>query len=370
MPDISYEAGQMEAEKVKTMQETDKKCPQCGGVMDFDPKTGGMYCPYCDYREEIAVTNSAGEEKAQELDFEKAEFTGNCDWGVAQKTVTCKSCGATTVYDALAVANECPYCGSNQVMEASDVKTLAPNGVVPFKLTAKEAGEKFINWLGKKWFAPKAAKQSARADSFKGVYLPYWTFDADTYSTYTGEYGIDRTVHNDDGDETVTDWHKTNGTYSEFIDDQLVCASGDQNVDMLRTIEPFDTNDNKAYKPEYLAGFTAERYALGLKDAWEKAKNFIKSRLENSISRKITNEHNADHTRNIRIRTEYSNITYKYLMLPVWLSAFQYNGKTYQFMVNGQSGKVGGKYPVSPWRVLIAVLIAVAVIALIMYIMN
>lgn len=370
MADITYEGGQIDAQKAATMKATDRKCPQCGGVMDFDPKTGGMYCPYCDYREEIAVKNDAGEEKAEELDFSKAEFTGNCDWGVAQKTVTCKNCGATTVYDALAVANECPYCGSNQVMEASDVKTLAPNGVVPFKITSKDAGVRFKNWLGHKWFAPKAAKQSCKAEAFSGVYLPYWTFDADTYSTYTGEYGKDRKVHKKDGDEIVTDWFRTSGTYSRFIDDELVCASGSQNLANLRAIEPFDTADNKAYKPEYLAGFTAERYSLGLKDAWEKAKAYIHQKLENLISSKIISEHHADHTRNIRIHTDYSNITYKYLMLPVWVSAFKFNGKTYQFMVNGQSGKVGGKYPVSPWRVLAAILIGIVIIALIYYLMN
>lgn len=370
MSDITYEGGQIEAAKAKTMQSTDRKCPQCGGVMDYDPATGGMHCPYCDYTEDIPVRNESGNDHAEELDFSKAEFTGNCDWGVAQKTVTCKSCGATTVYDALAVANECPYCGSNQVMEASDVKTLAPNGVVPFKISAKDAGARFKRWLGKKWFAPKAAKQSAEADSFTGVYLPYWTFDSDTTSTYTGEYGIDRKVRTKDGEKTVTDWHRTSGVYREFIDDELICASGSQNLSNLRAIEPFDTKDNKAYKPDYLAGFTAERYSLGLKDAWEKAKIQIRSTIESGISSKISSEHRADHTRNIHFNTQYANITYKYLMLPVWVSAFKFNGKTYQFMVNGQSGRVGGKYPVSPIRVAVAILIVIAIFALIGFMMN
>ena len=106
----------MNAEKVDTMKATDRKCPQCGATMDFDPKTGGLYCPYCGYHEEIKAENSQGESVASEQDFASAEHTGNCDWGVAQKTVTCKSCGAVSVYDSLTVANECPSCGSNQVM--------------------------------------------------------------------------------------------------------------------------------------------------------------------------------------------------------------------------------------------------------------
>lgn len=357
----------MSAEKAKTMESTDRKCPQCGATMDFDPSTGGMYCPYCDYREEIKAQNVEGEEVAKELDFEKAEFTGNCDWGVAQKTVTCKSCGAVTVYDALEVASECPYCGSNQVMEANDIKTLAPNGVVPFAITAETAGAKFKTWLSKKWFAPKAAKMSARADAFNGVYLPYWTFDADTSSDYTAEYGKDRKVKKGDEEKIITDWFKTSGHFDHFIDDELVAGTGSKDKRILSKAEPYDTNDCKAYKPEYLAGFSAERYSVGLKDAWEIAKGFIKSKLQNLITSKITSDHNADHTRNVQITTTYSNITYKYVMLPVWISSFKYNGKLYQFVVNGQSGKVGGDYPISAVRVAIAVLIGIAIIALLWY---
>lgn len=358
----------MNAKKVDTMKATDRKCPDCGATMDFDPSTGGLYCPYCDHREEIAAANTEGATVASEQDFNTAEFTGNCDWGVEQKTVTCKSCGAVSVYDALAVANECPYCGSNQVMEANDVKTLAPNGVVIFKITAKQAGERFTSWLSGKWFAPRAAKLSAKADKFKGIYLPYWTFDADTFTEYTAEYGKDRTVGSGDKKRTVTDWYKTSGTYEEFIDDQLVAGTGDQNINMLRKVEPFDTADNKAYKPEYLAGFLAERYSIGLKDAWEKAKDFIRSRLRSSIESKITSENHADHVRSYNGSTIFSNITYKYLMLPVWISCFKYKDKTYQFIVNGQSGKVGGDYPISPWRVALAILIGILIIGLIYYI--
>lgn len=366
MSELNYE-DHMDAEKVNTMKETDRKCPNCGAVMDFDPSTGGLYCPFCDHREEIKEENSQGETRAEELDFSKAEFTGNCDWGAAQKTVTCKSCGAVSVYDALAVSNECPYCGSNQVMEASDVKTLAPNGVVLFKITAQQAGEKFSNWLKKKWFAPREAKLNARADKFKGIYLPYWTFDSDTYSTYTAEYGKDRKVKRGDKETTVTDWHKTSGNHSEFIDDALVCATGNQNVSILKRIEPFDTADNKAYKPEYLAGFIAERYSKGLKDAWEDGKKIIANILEESVKSKILKEYNADHVRNLNMNTTHSNIKYKYLMLPVWLSSFKYKEKIYQFAVNGQSGKVGGDYPVSPWRVAFAILITIAIFALLFY---
>ena len=352
------------AEKTSTLKETDRKCPACGGTMDFDPKTGGLHCPFCDYQEAIEKEDTEVK-RAEELDFNSAELTGNCDWGVKSKTVTCKSCGAVSIYDALEVANECPYCGSNQVMEANDISTLAPNGVIPFKLTAKDAGERFTEWLRKKWFCPSEAKRSARADKFQGIYLPYWTFDANTSTDYTGKYGIEREVKNGDDTKTVTDWYNCSGHYDHFIDDALVQASNHHDNQILDMIEPFDTKDNVAYKPEYIAGYAAERYSIGLKDAWERAKRFIARVLLSLIEDKIMDDHKADSVKDVEMRTTYSNITYKYLMLPIYISSFSYKGKVYQFMVNGQSGKGGGRSPVSALRVLLAILIVIAVIALI-----
>lgn len=357
------------AEETVTMEETDRKCPQCGGTMDFDPSTGGLHCPYCDYKEEIKNSESVPK-KAEELDFATAEKTGNCDWGVKQKTVTCKSCGAQSVYDALAVASICPYCGSNQVMEANDAATLAPGGVVAFKITAKQAGEAFHQWIKRKWFCPKAAKESAKAKSFQGVYLPYWTFDADTTTNYTAKYGRDRVESRGKDTEIVTDWYSTSGVYRQFINDQLVSGTTNHEESTMRAIEPFDTENNLAYRPEYIAGFGAERYSVGLKEAWEKAKNFIKNRLKMLIESKIRDKYHADSVKDVVMTTTYQNITYKYLMLPIWISSFTYKDKVYQFMVNGQTGKVGGHSPISALRVAIAVLIGLAFIALICWLSN
>lgn len=359
---------QSEPNIVDTKEETDRKCPQCAGVMSYDPATGGTACPYCGYVEEIEKEEDLPE-SAEELDFESAEATANCDWGAQKKTVLCKSCGAESIYDALEVSSECPYCGSNQVMDAQAQNTLAPNGVVPFQVTDEEASKLFKAWIGKKFFCPKLAKQSARPDSFKGIYLPYWTYDTQTTTTYKAQYGKDRSVRNSKGEtRTVTDWYKTSGTYSEFIDDQLVLASTRHNTSMLKGLEPFKTAENKSYKPEFLAGFGAERYSIGLKEGWEKAKHAIQNRLHAAITKKIRSEKKADHVKDLRMSTVYSNITYKYLMLPIWISSFKYNGKVYQFMVNGQTGKVSGKAPVSATKVIITILTVLAILGAVLFI--
>ena len=136
---------------------------------------------------------------------------------------------------------------------------------------------------------------------------------------------------------------------------------------MLRKLEPFDTENNKAYKPEYIAGFVAERYSLGLKDAWKQAMVLMKERLTRHVSDNIRTQHHADTTRNVRLSTDFKDITYKYLLLPIWVSNFKYNDKVYQFMVNGQTGKVAGKTPLSIPKIIITVVAIVAIIALLYY---
>ncbi len=350
-----------------TKKATDKKCPSCGGVMDFDPAAQMMTCPYCGYQEEIAQVNQ--DFVAEELDFNSAEKNASCDWGMQTKTVICKSCGAHTVYDANKIASECPYCCSNQVMEEMDEKVMAPGGVLPFALDDQKASAAFKTWIGHKFFCPKLAKDSAKPKSFQGVYMPYWTFDAETKSSYRGEYGINRRVREKEGQErVVTDWHRTSGRYQHFFDDYLVCGSEGQNKSMIKALEPFPTKQAKEYRPEYMAGFSAEHYTVKLNDAWGTAKDGMQKTLQSSVESKIRSENHADSIRNVHLNTSFEDITYKYLLLPIWLSSFKYNDKIYHFMVNGQTGKVSGDTPVSAVKVAITVIAVILIILLVWYI--
>lgn len=352
----------------KTKEETDRKCPDCGGVMDFDPATGGLTCPYCGHQEEIQVgkkiqpagTNAKDSDEenwpeettVKEQDFNLAETKENCDWGAAKKTILCKSCGAESIYDENQIANSCPYCDSNQVMEEKGKNQLAPGGVCPFAIKSDTAGENFKKWIKNQFFAPNIVQKKARADSFTGVYIPYWTFDTNTFSKYTAQYGIDYEEEDSEGNKTThTDWYDTRGRYKEFIDDFPVCATKRYDKKILKQILPFGTDKSKPYKPEYVAGFIAERYTIGLKDGWEEGKTGITEHLKDKITSVIRKENNADHVRHLNLTTVYNDLKYKYLLLPVWLSSFKHNGKIYNFMVNGETGKVGGEFPISGWKV-------------------
>ena len=350
-----------EEKRALTEAVTDAHCPACGASIQFDPATGLLKCEYCGYEAQIEPEK---EGVLEELDFYTAEQTANRDWGAQKKSVVCESCGAQMIYDTLQNSQICPYCGSNHVMEQEVMDTMTPGGVIPFAIARQKASELFSRWLKKRWFVSNRAKRESKTDAFQGVYLPYWTFDTNTFSKYRGRYGIDHTEVRDGKTTTTTTWHNCSGKYDEFIDDHLIPASTTQNDQILRGVEPFSTSQSVAYKPEYVAGFVSERYQIGLKDGWEKARGEIDRRLKRAIESKIRKENHADKSEVTQVDTAYNDITYKYLLLPLWICAFRYNNKVYRFMVNGQTGKVAGKFPVSPLRVAIAVIIGIALVCL------
>ncbi|KGR91621.1 hypothetical protein CD30_04760 [Ureibacillus massiliensis 4400831 = CIP 108448 = CCUG 49529] len=362
---MSYE---LQEDNLKEVEEHDAKCPSCGASIKFDPSSGKLTCPYCGYEEEIETPESFEEQYAQEIDFETAEAQQSFEWGSEKKVVICDACAAEMIYDALEVANVCPYCGSNHVMEAAAKNSLEPNGIVPFSVNKEQANSNFRRWIKSRWFAPNQAKKSAKADAFSGVYLPYWTFDTNTKTNYSARYGIDRRVTDKDGKtHTVTDWYSTRGTYKMFIDDYLVRASKRYNDSILKKVEPFETNKSLTFNQDYLHGYIAERYSVGLRDGWDHAKSEIQSMLYSQITTHIKRRHNAQRVSNLNIHTVHSNVKFKYLMLPLWLSSFKYKDKIYQFMVNGQTGKVGGQSPISPIKVAIAVVLGLIAAGIVLY---
>ena len=357
-----YDNPENQPQSELTEKETDKKCPNCGATVTFDPASGKMHCDYCGYSCELPKPEDGHE--ICEMDFESATNTASFNWGEQKKQVQCKQCGAVTVYDALETAAVCPFCGSTSVMPAANDNTIAPGAVCPFAVTKQQAGESFTKWLKKKWFAPKKAKQSASPEAFQGVYLPYWTYDAQTTSNFTARAGYDRTVKDKEGHSTTeTNWMRVSGVYQKFFDDVTVMASKRQENSGVKACEPFDFTKLVPYSPQVVAGFIAERYSIGLKEGWESAQKTIQFKLNSDISDYVRTHWRANRSDSVKFSTLYSNITYKYLLVPAWISSFKYKDKVYQFAVNGQTGRVGGKAPVSALRVIIAILIAAGIIA-------
>ncbi|MBR1797443.1 MAG: TFIIB-type zinc ribbon-containing protein [Clostridiales bacterium] len=340
---------------------TDKKCPNCGATVTYDPATLSMTCEYCGYHKELPKPDEAGT-ATQEIDFKSAKLRTSKDWGDQKKNIICKNCGGSAMYDMTQTADTCPFCGSTSVMPVDDDEdVMAPGGVVPFEITREKAAELFKKWLKHKLFAPSKAKKSCEAKEFQGIYLPYWTFDAQTTSAYSARYGKD---YKDKDGNTKTRWYNCSGIYDEFIDDEVVYASTKTKDSNIKAVSSFNFEKLRDYDPQFIAGFAAERYSLGLDDGWSQAQVSIKRRLESHISERVRSRYNADRVSNVKVSTSYDNITFKYLLAPIWISNFKFNGQIYNFVVNGQTGRIAGKSPVSVLRVIIAIVITIAVLIL------
>ena len=348
-------------------------CPNCGAGLKFKPETQKLYCSYCSTEIDILSKGSINE-----YDFFTATDSSEGNWGEERRVIHCKNCGANTVIDAVATAQNCAFCGSAQVVRNEDQIGIAPESLVPFYISSEAAEKNFRKWIKGTWFLPKSVKNDLRTDKLKGVYLPFWTYDADTLSSYIGEAGqyyyVTRTdwVTRNGKREMVTRqerkirWYPTGGAYTQYFDDVMVNASKNIDEGILQKLHPFQMEKLVPYKSGYLAGFYAERYGLGLTEGWDRAREKVKDGIRKGIIRQI----NADEVRNLQINTRYNKISYKHILLPVWLSAINYKGKLYRYMVNGQTGKVQGKAPVSGAKVAGFVFALLAVAAIIILIVS
>ena len=229
--------------------------------------------------------------------------------------------------------------------------------------------------MKKRYFAPSKLIQSYELKKLSGAYIPYWTFDSLTNSSYVVRIGtyyyvtVTRTVMEDGKPKQVTEqvrkirWRTESGRYRKFFDDVLVKASRNVASGLITKIEPFRLDGLIDYKSAYLSGFLAEKYSIPLKEGWGDAKGIIDSRIESGIHGQV----HGDVVQIASVSTDYKDITYKHILLPIWISSFQFNNKVYRFLVNGQTGKVSGKSPVSAVKVSILVAVILAVIAVIFF---
>ncbi|NLG37917.1 MAG: hypothetical protein GX549_07855 [Clostridiales bacterium] len=343
----------------------DFPCPSCGGNMHFDPESGNMRCQYCSN----VVEFGKKDDEILEYDLFSAKAgEEDGDWGAKTISIKCQNCGAQTAVDKESIARFCAFCGSSHILKEQEVRGIAPESVIPFAITEKKARESFRVWIRKRFFAPNALKRENTAGSLAGAYVPYWTYDADTYYTFTAQAGdyyyVTQTRYVNGKRQThqvrKIRWRLVNGSGQEYFDDVPILATRKMDGALVHRLEPFPFAQLVPYQPEYLSGFVAERYSVTLAEGWGAAKTEIRRRLESIVRRSVR----ADEVRNIHIVTNYKQVLYKHLLVPVWISSYQYRGKIYQYVVNGATGKVSGRAPVSALKITVAVLLGLAAVAL------
>jgi hypothetical protein len=250
-------------------------------------------------------------------------------------------------------------------------RQLQPQALLPFQIARDQARISFRQWLGTLWFAPSKLKDYARNDlSLSGMYVPYWTYDADTTTSYRGERGDDyqvqesyRTVENGEEVErtrtvTKTRWTSASGVVSRFFDDVLVLASRSLPHAVTERLEPWDLANLTPYQEAYLSGFRAEMYQIELDQGFERAREIMAPVIRRDIERSIGGDHQRIHAAD----TRYGGIHFKHILLPVWMSAFRFRDKVYRFVVNGRTGEVQGERPYSAGKIAFAIVLAAALI--------
>ncbi len=269
-------------------------CPSCGGEAQWNPAKQALICPFCGTTSPAQTELTAtGEQVIVEHDL-AAALRGIPDeqrgWQTKKISVKCQSCQAISVFDPERVGQRCDFCGSSALVPYEEIKeAFRPESLLPMKLSENQVRDSIRRWYGSRWFSPNALKRAALTDTVKGLYIPYWTFDAQVHSDWTAESGYyyyeTETYTDSDGQSKTREvqrvrWEPSSGTLDHFFDDELVPASRGVQPEMLRRIEPFPTKELAAYKPGFLSGWVVERYQIDLIAAAREAREEMDEEME------------------------------------------------------------------------------------------
>lgn len=350
------------------MKET-YKCEKCGGILEYDVASQSLKCANCDTEVQITAENKRIKEHNLTRQAKREKKAESHE----KVIMRCEGCGAMVEFDETCTANECPYCGSNYVLADKQVKSLVPDGVLPFQIDKNKVGEIFAKWIKSRWLAPGELKTLYQKDKLHGIYMPYWTFDAKADCDYTAMGGKDRKVtrKNSKGEEetvTETDWYFTKGHIKKTFDDVLEPASDKLKLSLLEGVEPYNTKEVKPYSPDYMAGYLSEVYTIDLESAHHQAKREMQSELHRMAEHDVKRKY--DRVKDMQLDVEYRDETYKHILIPVYSTAYYYKGKQYTVLINGQTGKMKGDYPKSPFKIGILIVIAAVILGIFFFAMT
>jgi predicted RNA-binding Zn-ribbon protein involved in translation (DUF1610 family) len=361
-------------------------CPKCGAPeMAWNAAAQQMHCPYCQHQMVIPAQESEPaspsappavidphHERTLAEGFEIIRSQAGTGLGTEVRTIACRTCGATVSFAGVAIASACDFCGSDQVLEQESKRSLIrPQSLVPFGVEQERARAKFRTWLAGLWFRPNNLKHKAAVGEINGVYVPYWTFDAGVASQWTAQAGyyyyvtvsyttqengrsVQRTRQ-----ERRTRWEHASGRRSDSYDDVLVVASRGLPTTLAEKLKTFDTAQLVAYDPRYLAGWRAEEYAVELDEGWSNGKAKMERGQYVNCGRDVP----GDTQRGLSVQNQFSNETFKHILMPIWIASYRYEDKPYRFLVNGQTGEVTGEAPWSWIKITLFTLLMIAIAA-------
>jgi len=348
-------------------------CPACGAQAEWNPGKQKLVCPFCGTETPFQIGDKG---QIVELDLVRAlrelpdEMRG---WQTTRHTVQCRSCKAVSVFDPARVGQRCEFCGSPELVDYTEVKEpIRPQSLLPFKIAESNVREQIRRWYASKWLAPGSLKSRALVDTVHGIYIPYWTFDAQVHCPWDAEAGhyyyTTETYRDSNGrlqtrQVRQTRWEPASGVVDHFFDDEPIPGTTGVARHLLRQVEPFMTNELVPYDTSYLSGFVVEHYQVVLIDAAKASEDAMTSKMYALCAAEIP----GDTYRNLQIHPEFSNRTFKHILVPIWLLSYTYGPRAFQVVVNGYTGRMAGEYPKSPWKIallIVGVIILVLIVLL------
>lgn len=344
-----------------------RPCPECGGDLQWNAASKSLQCPYCGTK---AAWTDAGADTPgaiAELDLEQTLATTGDEqrgYGHDKREVQCQSCQAISVFVDGKVASRCDFCGSPAIVPHESLRdAITPRSVLPFTVSDGQVRDAIRTWYGSRWFAPNRLRNAALTDTLHGVYLPYWTFDAHVHADWTAEAGhhyYTTETYTQNGQTRTrqvqrTRWVPAAGALEHFFDDVLIAGTHGVHAPLRRQIEPFPTVTGlKPYAPEFVRGWTVERYQIDLRQA----STLGMDAMQANVRALCANEVPGDTHRNLQVDATYRGRTFKHVLVPVWLVTYTYGSRNFQVVVNGVTGAIAGERPYSWIKITLAVIAA------------
>ncbi len=366
MPEAEVQAP---ADAPKARTESRFPCSNCGGNLAYEIGTDDLKCTYCGRHHEIEIPDT----EIRELNLPKGlnQLEQTRKLGKTEKLLKCPNCAARFDLDESLHSGDCPFCGTSVVTSTGEIQEFSPQALLPFAIDRDEAFAAYSKWIKSRWFAPSKLKNHAReSESLKGVYIPYWTYDSDTVTAYTGQRGdvyyVRKMVTVMENGRYVRRsrmvpkirWTSVSGKTARHFDDVLIGATKTLPRKITDWLEPWDLENLVPYTEEYLSGFQSEVYQVALDEGFTHAERV----MQQVIRRDVTQAIGGDQQRIHRLNTNHSDTSFKHLLLPLWTAAFSFKGKTYRFVVNGRNGKTRGERPYSIVKITLAGIAAAAVV--------
>ena len=355
----------IDTQEATSAQVDSYKCGNCGAYIKYKPGTSVLHCEYCGSDTSLEAEVAA---HIEERDFNSYRLEQENLDQEAVKVIHCHHCNAESTFEEKQKSMECPYCGT-AIVEA-DIhyeRLITPSYLLPFEVSEAEVQTCMGRWISKMYFAPnKLKKQAIYSNHLKSIFIPYWTYDAETTTTYRGQRGTNYTVTVGSGKNrrTVTRirWSSVRGRVSRFFDDIMVPASHAIPTKVLGKLENWDRHSYVKFDKRFLAGILTEKYTVSFTDGFKTAKTVMDASIQSDIRRDI----GGNHQRISSYDTQLNDIKFKLVLLPLFISSYTYNNKLYHFYVNGRTGQINGDRPYSSWKIFFAVLLGIIVLGVLL----